>query len=405
MFIFAKREWKKIADEIIEHFKTWENKPGHNQIRNMINEKWRYKNKVLPATINKISFLSRILTRVKAELEAHPFNNNSPGHFVTEGKILTIPAGSIVDKYRTYIIDYAEKTNQQHSFNDLILNHFELKSYNEIAYERGVAKNTISSNIERSKRELHKISNSGTMWEQAIFAYMLEQLEKEAQKNNYSVLKFVNERLVEAFPDKRKEDVFTIVVNRLTPPIDLGSITADVQSLLANPLLFSLSSFSSPFLFFSWFGSLSSLDFLFLSPFSVFLFDAKVSHLTRCSNSKPYLSHTVSHEDLGVQTTFYEQLQDKLDHKTLSASLLFWSPFIHSRFVSHRPGESVTINKKSLSLEPQLQKIITEEIEKLTTRPQEKNSGRPTTIQKEQKEKNKGKGKGSPEKEEKERKK
>ena len=116
-----------------------------------------------------------------------------------EEKKMSIHPGGIVEKYCSLLRAYAQENDLEKTIDDLIANHFEGKSYNDIAAERGVNKNTISTNIKRAKRKIDKVS--GFLWEQAIFSWILEKFENYTQEREHlQLLKLVNGQEVDHFP-------------------------------------------------------------------------------------------------------------------------------------------------------------------------------------------------------------
>ncbi|MHA1407172.1 MAG: hypothetical protein ACTSSG_07300 [Candidatus Heimdallarchaeaceae archaeon] len=364
MFKWAQRNWKKIAEEGIEFFSGREKKPSSYEIKNWLVEKWKYRNKPLPKTINRIGFFQMIVDRIQSQVkDVFDLGGFSGAHAQRKEKMRIYP-GSIVDKYRKALEEWAKENDQETTIQDLLANHFDGKSYSEIAVERDVNKNTISTNIKRAKRKINKIS--GGLWEQSIFSWILEQVEKRAKEQNLTVFKIANGVIVEQFPKHTESDIFAIAVNRLTSnhkatPHIVENIEKIFKIDFTNPPS-SSSAFdlflSSDLLFlFLWFGGKSQVDFLLFSrsSHSHFVFDAKVSHQSFNKNNRPKTSHTVSFEKLLPQSAYLRS------HPGSLGVILFWSPFIGPKFVSHSsPDQSVTINQKSPELEEQLIKIIQE---------------------------------------------
>ncbi len=352
---FAKKNWERIANEGLQFFTENDSKPSSFEVKDWVLANWSYKRKPLPKTIDKIGFFTMINTRIRSELDKH-FSNGQPSP--RENEDLIIHPGSIVDKYRLSIKAYGEKISQEQSFEDLVNNHFELKSYLEIASKRNVVKSSISSNIKRAERELHKKALSGSLWEAAIFSWIYEQLEEISRENNLVLDKFVDGQLVEAYPSRDNQSYFAIMVRSVSSPAYTSKKLAHlVQSLSANPPsgdFFDLSSGSSSCLLFLWLGGKSAVDFLFLAPGAslCLVFDAKVSHQTYLKHG-PHTSHTVSHESLVPQSQFLRSVTGS------KAALAFWSPFIGPRFAAQAAADqSVTINRSSPLLEGSLRELL-----------------------------------------------
>ena len=265
------------------------------------------------------------------------------------------------------IFYHGASLGQEQAFDDLIQNHFELKSYQDIGVRRDVGKNTISSNIQRALKTIHKNALSGSFWEAAIFSWMFEHLEKISRENNLVLDKIVDGQVVDAFPSRDNQSYFALMVRPYSSPAYTSEQLLElVQSFSANPPLgefFAPSSGSSPGLLFLWLGGKSCVDFVLLAPGagSLFVFDAKVSHQTYLKHG-PHTSHTVSHEVLVPQSLFMSSVTGS------KGSLLFWSPFIGARFAVQAAADvSVTINRSSPLLEPSLQLLLEEHLELLAS--------------------------------------
>ncbi|MGC9781768.1 MAG: hypothetical protein HZR80_21180 [Candidatus Heimdallarchaeota archaeon] len=357
---YAKKNWEKIAQKGIDHFSTLDSKPALAEINAWVLDLWKYKKKQLPKSISRITFFSNIVTRIRAALEKEFLNGKTDPRESTD---LVIHPGSIVDKYRSMLKDHGESIGQEQAFADLIQNHFELKSYQAIGVERSVGKNTISSNVQRALKAIHKNAISGTCWEASIFSWMYEQLEKISREKNLAIDKIVDGQVVDAYPSRVSQSYFAALVR----PFDYGAyscatIDKIVESFSANPPFSSENFLSDPpglVFFFFWLGGKSCVDFvLFAAPGSgsLAVFDAKVSHQTYLKHG-PHTSHTVSHEVLVPQSLF-------LSSVTCSkGSLLFWSPFIGARFAPQAsPDQSVTINRSSPLLEDSLLQLLEEQL-------------------------------------------
>lgn len=272
-------------------------------------------------------------------------------------KNLVLYPGSIVDKYRQSIESWSLENDLETAYRDLESNHFLNKSYSDIAAARDVGKNTISSNIKRAKRKLDKVS--GLFWEQAIFSWMLEQLQQiAAATKDLQLVQLVNGQEVDSFPVHTDEDIFFLVLAERTSRKALEKTFS--QMSFPNPptavFLPLLQDLQVPFVFL-WQGGKSTVDFLLLSgpgfqsrsTIDLVVFDAKVSHQCYDGKNREISSHTVSLEKLLPQSQFL------IDHPDSSAAILFWSPRIGPKYhLQAGPERSVTINRSSPDLEQSL---------------------------------------------------
>jgi len=356
---FAKKNWERIAKKGIEFFSEQDSKPSSFEVKDWVLANWTYKRKPLHKTINKIGFFTMINTRIRAELNKQFSNGKTDPK---EHKDLVIPPGSIVDKYRSLIKDHTAGNSKEQAFEDLIQNHFEKISYQEIADHREVVKSTISSNVKRAAKELQKKGLSGSLWEQAIFSWVYEYLENYSRENHLIIEKLVNDQLVDVYPSRDNQSSFGILVrtygNGVYSEQSLRDLLKSVSAIPPSTFAFDLPGPTGPVLLFLWLGGKSVVDFVLLSPGAeVLVFDAKVSHQTYGRTAKAHTSHTVTHEHLVPQSTFLESIPGS------KGSLLFWSPLIGPRYQSQpSPGLSVTINRSSPLLEESLQEQLLERL-------------------------------------------
>jgi hypothetical protein len=364
-FQWAQKNWSKIATEGIDTFSGKAKKPTTYEINNWLVEKWIYKKKALPRTINKINFFQRIINRIKSNVK-----DVDDSYFIglraREKSEMSNPPGTIIEKFRTILNSHKDNSELFESINDLDKNLFENKSYSDLEKETDKTRSTIAKNIKRAWNRIGWKS-----WEQAIFTLVLENLTKNHQVIN-QVIKIVNGNLVTKYPFPHVDkDIFAIAVNqhtkeptkglRITTPISNADLLQFFAKDFANPshASFFSSFLSSPLSFmFLWLGGKSCVDFLLFSkdPDIHHVFDGKCSRKKFKSGLKKYLSHTISHEDLGPQTAYFDI------HPGCSAAILFWSPFIGPRFKKHSPGKSVTVNYSCQSLEKTLEQLMPQKI-------------------------------------------
>jgi len=301
-------------------------------------------------------YIDILATFIEMELEAEE-DIGTIIKMQQEEKKMSIREGSIVDKYRKAVKEYLENNDLEQAAADLDLNHFEGKSLNEIADIRKVSKKTISSNIKSAKRKLNKVS--GFLWEEAIFSWVLESVRNHAKSNAIEFFTGVNTTIIdEAFPIKEEKDIFFFGTDRL-PLTDskkktLGKIFSEMSSPIP-PLSVFYSLFLSSGLdfLFIWQGGTSTVDFLFFSRSCHFVFDAKVSHQTHDKHNRLITSLHIKSEKLVPQSDYLKS------NPAATAAVLFWSPKIGDRFISHPgPGESVTANPRCRRLEKHLQTIL-----------------------------------------------
>ncbi|MFW9924536.1 MAG: hypothetical protein ACFFDW_14730 [Candidatus Thorarchaeota archaeon] len=240
----------------------------------------------------------------------------------------------------------------------MVANHFELKFYLDSASSRNVGKTTISSNIKRAEKTLQKNALSGSLWEAAIFSWILEQLQYISREKGFILEKFVDAQPVDTFPSRDKQSSFAVLVRSASSPPYIGPALSDLLGTLSpNPPsagVFSSCLASLPGCFFLWQGGKSCVDFLLLAPggSSILVFDAKVSHQTYLK-SGPHVSHTVDVESLVPQSVFLSAVPDA------SAAVAFWTPFIGARFASQAaPDQSVTVNRSAALLEESLNQLL-----------------------------------------------
>lgn len=369
-FQWAQKNWSEIAAEGIDNFSGKAKKPTTYEINNWLVEKWIYKKKALPRTINKINFFQRIINRIKSDVK-----DIDDSHFIglraREKSEMINPPGGIVEKFRTILNSHKDNSELFESINDLDKNLFENKSYGDLEKETNRIRSTISQNINRAWNRIGWKS-----WEQAIFTLVLENLTK-----NHQVIKIINGKIVTKFPHIHTDkDIFAIGINVHTktadksPPISDADLLSFFAKDFANPshAAFYSSFQSSPLTFmFLWLGGKACVDFLLFAkdPDIHYVFDGKCSRKKFKSGLKKYLSHTIHHEDLVPQTAYINNNPD------CSAAILFWSPFIDPRFKKHLPGKSVTVNYSCQSLEQSLlhlmpQKSTPDIVGKASTKPQ-----------------------------------
>jgi len=376
-FQWANQNWLRIAEEGVTYFRTLGTVPTIPEIRKFILPHWKFENKTLPRTINRVNFWQQISDHIRVILK----KEFEDGYYVNQ-TTATIPLpdyeGSIVQKYEQAVREFGKKQNIETAIEDLIANQFCNESYSDIGKRRGVGKNTISGNInDVAKPKLDKVS--GDLWEQSIFTWVLEYLEKIAAEKELNIYKFVNNQLVDSFPVKEKDDVFIIASNVHTP-IYCESLVDVYHSSPNPPFLRFLEFFTSgPFdLFFVWQGGKSTVDFLFFAkPFIHSVFDAKVSHQNYTKDGRKLTSFTIKNSKLKPQRQYLAQNPDAKGY------IAFWSPNTGDKLKRQKaPGESVTINLRCHNLQRSLEELLSEAVEQLITIAYQEKKNPPTTITK-----------------------